>query len=428
MTPADHALLAQTGLGTPMGALLRRYWTAALLSRELPEPDGAPLRIRLLGEDLIAFRDSTGHVGLLAEHCSHRGASLYFGKNGDRGLRCWYHGWKYDLDGNCVDMPNEPPATQFCDKVKHTAYPCIERNGVVWAYLGPRGKMPELPQLEWLTVPSSHVYVSKCIRECHWTQGMEGDLDSAHLGILHGDILRKRVSGLGHNSARWITTDLTPHEEILETPAGIMNATRREVDPQTHYWKIGHWFVPGFTMVPGFVGDGPLGGHAWVPVDDERCWVFAFSWHPTRPLTERERSLKSEIAAFHAETIAGSPVTLRNKVNDYAGPGAPRAPQPWMRVTDVQAQDTAMTESMGALYDRTQENLGHSDRRLVLTRRRLIAAARALQGGEEPPGLDPRDYRRRPVSLLLPASARSSWLDAIADPIDARPETFVASV
>jgi phthalate 4,5-dioxygenase len=427
MTPAEHELLAKTGPGTAMGNLLRRYWVAALLSRELPEPAGSPLRVRLLGEDLIAFRDSSGRVGLLGEHCAHRGASLYFGKNAENGIRCLYHGWKYDRDGNCIDMPNEPPQTQFCERIKHKAYPCVERNGVVWTYMGPGEMMPPLPELEWLTVPESHVHVSKCIRECHWTQGMEGDLDSVHLGILHQDIFKKRASALGHNSAAWIIGDLTPTEEIIEHPAGIMNATYRDVEGDRRYWKVGQWYLPWFTQVPGFVGDGPLGGHAWIPIDDERCWVFAFSYHPTRPLTERELGGKSEVSAFHAETMPGTATTVCNTSNDYAGPDAQPGRQPWMRITNVQAQDIAMTESMGPLYDRTQECLGHSDRRVILTRRRLIAAARALERGDAPPGRNPKDYRRRPVSLLLPRNV-PSWTEAIAGAIDARPETFVPSV
>src|SRR6185437_14215259 len=181
----DHKLLAETGPGSAMGKLLRRYWTAALLSREL-EPGGAPVSLRLMAEDLVAFRTADGKVGLLAEHCSHRGASLYFGKNEDCGLRCWYHGWKYDIDGTCLDQPNEPPSSQFKDKVKHPAYPCIERNGVVLAYLGPADKKPPLPDLEWLAVPADHVYVSKRCQDCHWLQGLEGDIDSSHLGFLHG--------------------------------------------------------------------------------------------------------------------------------------------------------------------------------------------------------------------------------------------------
>jgi len=427
MTRDEHELLSHTGPGTLMGTLLRRYWTAALLSRELPEPDGAPVRVRLLGEDLIAFRDTNGRVGLLGEHCSHRGASLYFARNAECGLRCWFHGWKYDVDGNCIDQPNESPQYRFNDKVKHTAYPCVERNGVVWTYMGPRDKMPEMPELEWLTVPSSHVYVSKCIRECHWTQGMEGDLDSVHVGILHADVFSKRAKLLNHESAKWLVNDSTPREEIVPIPAGCLHATYRNAGPEGHYWKVAQWFFPGFTTIPGFVGDGPLGGHAWVPVDDNRCWVFAFSWHPTRPLTAQELSGKSAVAAFHAETIPGTPITACNRTNDYAGPNTPPARQPWMRITDVQAQDIAMTEGMGHLYDRTRENLGRSDRLLVLTRRRLIEAAEALQGGAEPPGMNPKDYRQRPISLVLPRNV-ASWTDAVAEAIDTRPETFRASV
>ncbi|MSQ52168.1 MAG: aromatic ring-hydroxylating dioxygenase subunit alpha [Betaproteobacteria bacterium] len=427
MTPTEHELLSQTGPGTAMGALLRRYWTAALLSRELPEPDGAPVRLRLLGEDLIAFRDTHGRVGLLDAHCSHRGAPLYFANNAEGGLRCWFHGWKYDVDGICIDMPNETPQNRFKDKVKHTAYPCVEKNGVVWTYMGPRDKMPRMPELEWLTVPASHVYVSKCIRHCHWTQGMEGDLDSVHVAFLHQEVFRKRAQAQNHESAKWLINDLTPKEEIVPTPAGCLHATYRDVDPQNRYWKIGQWFLPWFTTIPGFVGDGPLGGHAWVPIDDKRCWVFAFSWHPARPLTDGELSGKSAVAAFHAATIPGTADTVCNRGNDYAGPDAPPARQPWMRVTDVQAQDIAMTEGMGFLYDRAREHLGKSDRLIVLTRRRLIEAAQALRDGAEPPGMNAKDYRQRPISIVLPANV-ASWTDAVADAIDTRPETFRASV
>ena len=427
MTPAEHELLSRTGPGTVMGDFLRRYWTAALLSRELPEPDGAPVRVRLLGEDLIAFRDSAGRVGLLAEHCSHRGASLYYARNAEGGLRCWFHGWKYDVDGKCLDQPNEAAQYRFCEKVGHTAYPCVERNGVVWAYMGPLEKKPPLPELEWLTVPSSHVYVSKVLRECHWTQGMEGDLDSVHVGILHAGVFNQRAQALNHTSAKWLVDDPTPKEEIVDIPAGILHATCRNADAGSNYWKVSQWFFPWFTTIPGFVGDGPLGGHAWVPVDDDKCWVFAFSWHPTRPLTAQELSGKSAVAAFHAETFPGTSVTLANRTNEYAGPNVPPARQPWMRITEVQAQDIAMTEGMGYLYDRTKETLGRSDRLLVRYRHRLIQAAQALRNGEAAPGMNPKDYRQRPISLTLPRDV-ASWTEAVAEAIDTRPETFRASV
>src|SRR5437870_8249162 len=183
--PEDNALLTQTGPGTPTGGLMRRYWVPFLLSSELPEPDCPPVRVTLLGEQLVAYRDTNGCVGLLDHHCAHRGASLFFGRNEECGLRCVYHGWKYDLEGRCVDMPNEPPESNFKDKVRLKAYPCRERGGMVWTYMGPPELMPGLPEFEFLMVPDSHRYVSKRLQECNWLQALEGGLDSSHIAFLH---------------------------------------------------------------------------------------------------------------------------------------------------------------------------------------------------------------------------------------------------
>jgi phthalate 4,5-dioxygenase len=427
LSPDDHKLLSQTGPGTPMGELLRRYWTPALLSRELPEPDGAPVRVRLLCEDLVAFRDTRGRVGLLREFCSHRGASLYYGKNADCGLRCWYHGWKYDVDGNCLDMPNEPAGSRFKEQIKHRAYPSIEKNGVVWSYLGPREQQPELPQLEWLTVPEANVYVSKREQQCHWTQGMDGDIDSSHLAFLHGETIDRTVEHAPYESAAWMKNDVTPKIEVVATPAGLLMGARRNATESTYYWRINQWFIPGFTTIPGFTGDGPLSGHSWVPLDDERCWVFVFTWHPLRAFKEEEIARMRAGSAVHSALIPGTFSPVANKSNDYAGPDAPPARQPWMRIKTFQDQDNAITESMGPLYDRTQEHLGASDVAIVQTRRRLIAAAKRLREGHEPPGLNPADYRLRPISVQLPRSG-VSWPEAVAEAIEARPETFRASV
>src|ERR1700756_2602720 len=149
----DNELLCSVGSGTPVGALMRQYWIPALMSSELPERDGAPVRVRLLDENLIAFWATSGKIGLLGNHCPHRGASLFFGRNEEEGLRCVYHGWKFDLTGQCVDMPNEPPESNFKGKIRQTAYPCREQGGAIWAYLGPRAEPPPLPQLEWSLVP-----------------------------------------------------------------------------------------------------------------------------------------------------------------------------------------------------------------------------------------------------------------------------------
>jgi len=426
MRPEEHELLARTGAGTPMGGLLRRYWMPAVLSREL-EADGAPLRVRLLGEDLIAFRDSKGRVGLLGEHCAHRGASLYFAKNGGEGLSCWYHGWKYDIHGNCLDQPNEPPQTQFCHKVKQTAYPCVEKNGVVWTYMGPLERKPDFPELEWTLVPETHVYASKRLQDCHWLQGMEGDLDSSHLNFLHGqETISASPSHGKFESGKWMAADPNPKIEIVQMPGGILQGARRAADAENYYWRIGEWFLPCFTTIPGFPGDAPFGGHAWVPMDDEKTWCFAFSWHPTRPLKESE--LKGMLTGWgmHSKLIPGTFLAAHNKSNGYAPPEAPATKQPWQRVKIFQDQDTAITESIGARYDRSRESLGNTDALIMQMRRRLMATARALQEGVEP-AIAGRDYRMRPYSCLLPRDTQS-WADAVAETLDARPETYKMSI
>src|SRR5487761_2751697 len=177
-TPEEIDLLAQCGPGTPVGNLLRRYWTPALLSAEIPDADSIPVKVKLLHEDLVAFRDSKGKVGLVAENCPHRGASLYYGRNEEEGLRCIYHGWKFDVDGNCVDMPNEPASSNFKDRVKAVAYPTIERGGIIWTYMGPREVPPPLPDLEGNMDDSSMTYSQ--IRNCNWMQALEGDIDTVH--------------------------------------------------------------------------------------------------------------------------------------------------------------------------------------------------------------------------------------------------------
>jgi phenylpropionate dioxygenase-like ring-hydroxylating dioxygenase large terminal subunit len=421
----EHKLLAATGAGTPMGDLLRRYWTAALLSSEI-EAEGAPLRVRLMGEDLVAFRDNKGRVGLLGEHCAHRGASLYFGKNAEEGLRCWYHGWKYDLAGNCLDQPNEPPPTRFCDKVKQTAYPCIERNGVVWTYMGPPEKKPALPQLEWLTVPESHVFVSKRLQRCHWTQGMDGDLDNAHLSILHDELLKGRAANPRNKSAAWLLQETLPKIETMQLPAGLLMGARRQAEADTYYWRVNQWFLPGYTNFP-IPGDNPQAGHAWVPIDDTQCWVFTFSWHPARPLRTDEIAQMRAGTDIHADLIPGTFNPAQNADNDYAGPDMPHAPQPWMGVKKLQAQDIAMTEAMGPLYDRTKETFVASDSVIAQVRHRLIAAAQRLREGGEPPGLDAKDYGLRPLAAELPRDL-TAWRDAVAERMETRPETFRASV
>jgi len=212
---------------------------------------------------------------------------------------------------------------------------------------------------------------------------------------------------------------------VQAMPAGMLLAAKRGAEAGTYYWRVNQWFLPGYTNWP-IPGDNPQAGHAWVPIDNENCWVFTFSWHPGRPLTETERKQMEAGSDIHAQV---DPVTfepLQNAANDYAGDGAPKPRQPWMGIKKLQAQDIAMTESMGPLYDRTQENLSASDLVIAQARHRLIVAARDLADGKDPPGRDPGDYGYRPVAMELPRDMEA-WRDAVAERMMARPETFRVS-
>lgn len=425
MTSEESRYLGAVARGTAMGELLRRFWVPVVLSSELVE-NGAPVRVKLLGESLVVVRVDAGKVGLFGERCAHRGASLYFGQNAAGAVRCWYHGWKFALDGTCLETPNEPDG-RMRDRIRQVAYPCIEKNGVVWSYLGPRATQPPLPDLEWLKVPEAHVFVSKRFQQCHWTQGMEGDLDPRHLAFLHAGAIDTTAEHAGQDSADWLKQDLTPVIEAVAKPAGLMFAARRNADAGRYFWRVGQWMMPFFTTIPAFPGAGPLAGHAWVPADESSATVFTFSWHPVRPLSADELESMRGGSAVHAGLLPGSFVTECNRANDYALPDAPAAKQPWMRISRFQDQDICITESIGAGFDRAEENLGSSDVVIGRVRAALLATARALEEGREPPGRDPADYRMRPVSVALPRDT-ASWSQAIADAVDTRPETFISSV
>lgn len=426
MSPEDNEIYAQVAPGTRMGCLLRRYWMPALLSDEAA-PGGAPVRVRLLGENLIAYRNHAGEIGLLDENCAHRGASLYYARNEPDGLRCWYHGWQYDASGQCLDVPNDPMGADLQTRMRQTAYPCRERNGVVWAYMGPASMMPELPHFEHLQVAPSQHYVSKRMQLCHWTQSMEGDLDPSHIAHLHGSAFSDRAATGSAQSDAWVREGLSPVVELEPHPAGLSFAARRDAGPDKYFWRVAHWFTPLFTTVPAHPGAGPLFAHAWVPRDEQSTCVYTFTWHPLRTLTGEEKNGFLGGERTHAELLPGTHTPARNQSNGYVDPAAAHAAQPWMRITRIQDQDIAVTESIGARFDRTRENLGASDAVIARVRRTLVEAARGLEEGEAPPGLHAPDYRRRQVSLPLPRSGES-WSVALAEAIDARPETYRPSM
>jgi phenylpropionate dioxygenase-like ring-hydroxylating dioxygenase large terminal subunit len=391
-----------------MGQLLRRYWVPALLAEEIPAPDCPPVRVTLMGEDLIAFRDSEGRLGLLDEFCSHRTASLFFGRNEECGLRCAYHGWKYDVDGNCVDMPSEPEGSRFKDKIKQTAYPCVERAGIIWAYLGPPDQRPPLPELEWAMLGDGHRFVSKRIQESNYLQAMEGGIDSSHVSFAHRFNLDDDPMHSGTEGNKYLKADTRPKFEVAESDGGLVIGARRTADEENHYWRITQWIMPWYTIIPPFGTHNPLGAHAWVPIDDETCWAWSINYHPTRELTDDEVQSMRDGHGIHVKYVPGTFRTLANKSNDYLIDRQAQAERKtFSGVEGISMQDASLQESMGTICNRSKERLGTSDAAIILARRRLIAALEQLDEGDSAqslPGVDPEHQRVRSTSLLLPTS------------------------
>ena len=412
----DNELITRVGPGTPMGQLMREYWVPALASTELPGPDCDPVRVRLLGENLIAFRDSGGRVGLLAHSCPHRGASLFFGRNEENGLRCVYHGWKFDLAGACVDMPSEPAESNFKDKVRATAYPCLERGGVVWAYLGPRKAPPPLPEIEANMQPEGAWSVGVTLRECNWLQGLEGDIDTSHLQFLHQGATRPEDAQPG-TFEYYGVRDRAPRYEVVRTPGGTMYGAYRPADEGRRYWRIAHFLLPFYTLIPTELLGRPVQTRAWVPMDDGHMLFFTMAFRPVgRALNPRgETSAVAGSLRFlpNSTDWFGRFRLVQKKENDYlVDREKQRRQESFTGIEGVPVQDAAVTESMGPINDRSKEHLGTSDAMIMQTRLRLLEAVRAYRDdGVVPPGVDdPAVYGVRSGSVFLPSDA--NWIEA----------------
>jgi phthalate 4,5-dioxygenase len=463
LTKEDNELMCRVGPGTPMGETLRQYWHPVLLSTELPENDCPPIRVRLLGEDLIAFRDSAGRVGMLGANCPHRGAGLFFGRNEEEGLRCVYHGWKFDVEGRCVDMPSEPAESNFKDKVRATAYPCEERGGIVWCYMGPRSQPPALPDLPWFLVPQGYNFLTKRLQESNWVQAIEGGIDTTHAGFLHTRLsldLAMRKEHDDRTNRTWgndeatnkglsiAMTSKSAHFELMDTDYGVMIASRRNAGDEGIYWRINQFLFPYYTMPPSHaVVDrnsrkrGGGGGHAFVPMDDENTITWSFTAQYQKPFSEEELEKMNVYPnpGLHAGVPAGLlPATsapmgafrpIHNKSNDYGLDYELQKTMYFSGIPDRSTQDNAVQESMGPIYDRTKEHLGVSDSGVIHMRRRLIAAAKATRDqGAVPPGVDaPASYCVSGVGFILPQG--ESWIDTANELAVIRPgEDIVVAV
>ncbi len=423
----QNDLLTLTGPGTPMGQMFRSYWIPALLAEELPENECPPVRVKLLSERLLAFRDTQGRYGLIDEFCAHRGVSLWFGRNEQCGLRCPYHGWKYDVTGQCIDVPSEPAESGFGQKIKLKSYPLIERGGVLWTYMGPPEKQPPLPEWEFATVPAEQSYMSKRFQESNWLQAMEGGIDSSHVSFLHSGNLNTDPLFKGAKGNEYNLRDMKPHFEVVESPGGLYIGARRNAENGNYYWRITPWVMPNFTMVPPRA-DHPVHGHFWVPIDDENCWAWSFDYHPARPLMPTERKAMQEGHGIHCAVLLGTYRPRANKDNDYLmDRAAQKAGITYSGVIGIANQDFSLQESMGPIIDRSKENLVSTDNGIIMARHRLMRAAKALADkGVAPPGVDPVHQRVRSVSIVLPPD--QAFKDAAKEQLVAKPGVAHATV
>jgi phthalate 4,5-dioxygenase len=379
----DNELLTRVGPGSAMGSLLRCFWQPFALASELPGADSDPVRVRLLGEDLVAFRDSTGTPGLLAANCPHRGAPLFGG-------------------------PNE----------ESVAYPIEERGGVLWAYLGPRAEVPGPPELEWTHVPASHRYVSKRMQACNYLQNVEGEVDSSHVSFLHSKGTAPDSAGIQDlRSTRpdYMARDRAPRFFVLPTTYGMMIGARRDAEEDSYYWRVTQFLMPTYTMIPVPVG-APVSFTAATPMDDQTMMGFTVTWHPDRPLRDDEiRQIESWLGV-HTEVDPLTFKPLRNKDNDYLiDRGFQRSGRSYTGIRGIREEDLAVQESMGSVCDRTIEHLGSSDLAVIALRRRLLDAVRALsEHGEVPYEAQHADaYRVRSAALVLPREV--AWDVGAAD-------------
>jgi phthalate 4,5-dioxygenase len=423
----QNDLLTQTGPGTPMGRMFRSYWLPALLAEELPEPGSPPVRIKLLSERLLAFRDSDGKLGLIDEFCAHRGVSLWFGRNEDGGIRCSYHGWKYDREGQCVDIPSEPAGSGMCGRIKLTSYPLIERGGVLWTYMGEPDKQPPLPEYEFATVPANQSFTSKRFQECNWLQALEGGIDSSHVSFLHSGVLNTDPLFQGSKGNAYNLNDMRPVFEVIENDGGLLIGVRRNAENGNYYWRITPFVMPCFTMIPPR-GDHPVHGHFWVPIDDETNWAWSFDYHPVRALRDSEVQAMREGHGIHVTYVPGTFIPSANKTNDYLMDRASqKAGINYSGVSGIAVQDASLQESMGPIVDRTKENLVSTDNGIIMARTRLIRAAKALaEKGVTPPGIDPEHHKIRSAALVLPPD--QPYATAAADAMKAVPGKAHASV
>jgi phthalate 4,5-dioxygenase len=369
LSKEDNELITQTGRGTPMGELMRRYWIPVLLAEELPKPDGAPVQVRVMGEELVAFRDTNGRIGLLDEHCHHRGTSLFYGRNEECGLRCVYHGWKYDVEGNVLDTPAEPAGSTFKDRMRINAYPTHEAGGLIWAYMGPAELQPLFPAYEFASMDPASLVVTKSHQDCNYLQGVEGECDTTHLQYLHWQF---EAGGDMRDYYR------NPMREYIceEADFGMRLVALRDAGPDKTYVRVSSIVLPTLCWIPA----GGVGSvHIYIPAEDD-----AHSWRINLDLA----SIRGPRAADSVPFVDANYRKTRNIENHYLQDREEQRTTNFLGMGPTfPIHDSCATETMGPIYDRSKEHLGASDRAVIAMRNYLLRTVRDFQNGGEPPNV-----------------------------------------
>jgi phthalate 4,5-dioxygenase oxygenase subunit len=385
LTREENELLCLVTGDAPMGALMRRHWQPICLSEEVSEPDGAPVRARMFGEDLVVFRDSDGRLGVLGEHCPHRGASLALGRNEECGLRCLYHGWKMDVAGNVLEMVSEPRESSFAQKVKHKAYPAQEWCGFVWTYMGPQDTMPAFRPPVWAPRADARVSVAKVIVPCNWAQVLEGAIDSAHSSSLHSsDMVPARVTGAEATDTAWLrpSTDKAPRLQVERAGYGFRYAAiRRPIQnaAASDYVRTTVFVAPATALIPP--NDKYNVANINVPRDDTSTAFYFIAWgHPhDTPGTDAWRKFLGQRIGVDLDPQYRP---LRTIDNDFMQDRQAMKTGSFTGITGFPNQDIAMWVTMGAIADRTADRLGASDLAVVEFRRQMVEAVRDFAAGK----------------------------------------------
>jgi len=411
-TSAENEILTKVSRGTPMGDFMREYWIPAAASGELTK-DGPPMRLLLLGEKLVAFRDSSGKVGIMDHRCPHRLASLALGRNEEHGLRCIYHGWKFDVSGRCVDLPNVPASERLAASVPSRGYQTQEKGGVIWVYMGTKSA-PPLPALEPLEYEDEELFVQFIQRKCNWLQSLEGDIDTSHFDFLHAGALRPEDFDKD-DPRRFGNIHRAPKIVVEKTGWGTMYGAQRPAEAGGHYWRVAHFMFPFWTQTPNRPLEGNVSVRGWVPMDDTHVMSLR--------ITRKKGGGKiNPFTEYLPRTTGwyGRWETVAREENDFTLDREDQKHGSFSGISGTFTQDQAVCESMGAISERELEYLVPSDRMIISTRRALIQAAQAFRNDATPPpgSRDPEVYRNVRAGYFV-APEDEEWVSAYRNRLDA---------